>query len=205
MAMEDTDIPNGIIDTVFYEYDADKNLSKEIERTYDKHGQYFDYITTHKYDANNNLVETCMSSNISMTSCLYSKYNYIDNKIDIRVDSVGENYVVNQSTLPIREYKYEYDERDNLIFDGNNHYFFNDKNQIVQIRREDSSATLYFYDNNANKVKEMSIIHRLGIGEGYDTTFVYHHYTENNIEDEEIHRNKNRIISLAKFEYEFYQ
>ena len=78
--VSESNIPTGIVDTTFYEYDKNENLSMIRN----------EFLTQIKYDQYDNWVEKCFSSKFREDMCNYRTYEYDGNgKIIYHLDSAG--------------------------------------------------------------------------------------------------------------------
>ncbi len=78
--MSETNIPNGKVDTTYFDYDDNGNLLSSKN----------EFLITYKYDINNNEIERCVSSEYTETICNFKKFVYDENqRIKYIIDSSG--------------------------------------------------------------------------------------------------------------------
>jgi|GEM_PF-2085605 len=198
--LTETNIPNGDADTVFYEYDNRHNLISRKEN---------DFITTYKYDINNNCTEKCWKGEYSESSCNYSFFEYNkENQIITKTDSFGvrSNNLGIKVNNPNRKLYYKYDKLGRVIFDGEFERVFNDKNQLTEVsnlsNKERSDKFLFFYDKNGLRVKKTWIEKSIYYKRTSDTYFFYNE--KGLLREAKVLNEKNTLTELKRYEYSFY-
>jgi YD repeat-containing protein len=189
----ETNIPNGIVDTIFYEYDERDNL-KTIQG---------DLIITYKYDSQNNWIEKCVSRNLHESICNYRNYVYDDNwQIVYSIDSFGprSNRFGKIDNVKREKIYYKYDEKGNILFDGFHHKYNNQGKLIETVNSEskDSDKEKYEYDEKGKLVCQTSLTN------GYtNRTFFY--YNDNGLIKQQKKLNEeNILVELINYEYSYY-
>jgi hypothetical protein len=211
----ETDIPTGKVDTSFYTYTKDGYQIKNTD------GSVYSY----KYDKYDNLIEKCVGSDLSETTCNYTIYDYEEGKIKFKRDSIGrstlwDNEMFKQRSANYSQKKeYKYDNLGNIVKDDQYEYNYDDKNRLIEIKeKRDSIITgryLIKYKNGKN-ISTILKITRVGSswnektkvttwGTDYDTTYTIYNYNEKSLKNEiKMINNNNILLSLEKFEYKYF-
>jgi hypothetical protein len=222
----ETTIPTGYSSTSYYEYDENgnqttiRNFLKEITKGEDN----FLFIEEHqnstiiRYDKYGNWIEKCYSFDIEEDICNYRVYNY-DNRGNIisHLDSAGARSGAHAKNRSNRTITYEYDEKRNILFNGDYRRKFNEKNEIAEEidfpMREDGNIDIYDYNTSGhiicitsrrvvsstwNPTTNTTIIKKIY------TTKKYFYYDEKGLlkQIKEIDES-NRLKSIENFTYTF--
>lgn len=205
--MSQTNIPNGIIDTTFYNYDDKQNLISIKNK----------FFTTFKYDSFNNQIEQCVSSNFSETSCYYSKYKYDEKgQIIFKIDSVGmiSNTIGHKDQNPKKVF-YRYDDFGRIIANGEYIRKFDSKGRLKEVEDLLRGDKYFFeYDNEGKRVSETYVKltssifdekRNISIPIETKTFRTFFYYNEKGLlrEKKQVDEN-NKLVALTNFEYLFY-
>lgn len=188
-----TNIPNGEAYTIIYEYDKLGNLTSKKEPS---------YLTTYKYDTNNNCIERCIKSEIRETNCINSIFQYnSNNQIITKLDSFSTHSVQNgrEFNTSNRKFVYEYDKSGRVIYDGQARRVFNDQNQLIEVKFDGDQRTIisYFYDKDGHRVKQTRTEKNLA-----NTYFLYN--GKGLLSEEKILDYNKTLVELMQYEYEYY-
>ena len=207
LKMSQTNIPNGEIDTTFFNYDKNQNLI-EIKS---------DLTTTFKYDDFHNEIEKCIFSDMSETICVFSKYKYDNNgRIIYRIDSSGiMSNSIGKNNKPSSKNLYNYDNEGRIVSNGIFVRQFNKKGQLIEVKDiSRNDRYLYDYDNEGKRISETLIKavssffdtkKNINIVTSTETFKTFFYYNEKGLLREEKKLDKNnKLISLTNYEYVFY-
>jgi len=209
-SLTETNIPSGVIDTTKYFYDVSKNRIRE---------EYYDGIILNiKYDKMNNQVERCVTSKNDETSCYYINWEYKDNRIISKKDSVGisssnrrPHSEINKS---MKKNFFKYDNSGRVIFDGNYQRKFDSQGRLKEIIAmiRDSipgERHIFEYDNKGNRKLITNIrMHQTwdpitGVTSvsPKDTVYTNYQFNDQNLPIEEKRIISNELTRLEKTEY----
>lgn len=207
-----TNIPNGRSVTTSFNYDEEGNLLSTQN----------EYLTTYKYDNNNNEIEKCISQDFSETVCHYKRYEYDENKrVKCCIDSLGAMSSSNgrKTVIPTKISYFKYDKNGRVIFDGEFNRKFNEKGLLINISKSDTDSKRiiekyeYAYDASNRKVSEIFTQEDTSIS--YIKTSVssirkpiirktYFYYDAKGfLIQEKTLNNNDKLISLINYEYKF--
>ena len=202
-----TNIPSGKVDTTLYNYDNQQNLIS-IKN---------EFLTTFKYDSFNNQIERCISSNLSETSCYYSKYKYDEKgQIIFKIDSIGmiSNAIGHKNQRPKKVF-YKYDDFGRIITNGEYIRKFDSKGRLKEVEDLLRGDKYFFeYDNEGKRVSETYVKltssifdekRNISIPIETKTFRTFFYYNEKGLlrEKKQVDEN-NKLVALTNFEYLFY-
>jgi len=211
--ISETNIPNGKVDTTYFDYDDKGNLLSTKN----------EFLITYKYDINNNEIEKCVSSEYTETVCNFKRFVYDENqRIKYSIDSSGVRASRDgrKYDLPTKKSFFKYDKNGRVIFDGEYNRVFNEKGLLISISKfsSDNKNIIekyeFTYDTNNRKVTETFTQE---VSSNWDpktnitsnrktaSTRKYFYYDAKGLlKQEKTLDNKEKLISLINYEYKFY-
>ena len=212
LSMNETNIPNGKVDTTYFDYDENQNLLSTKN----------EFLITYKYDTNNNEIEKCVSSEYNETVCNFKRYVYDENqRIKYCIDSSGVRASRDgrKYNLPTKKSIFKYDKNGKVIFDGEYNRVFNENGMLISISKFDSDNKSiinkyeFTYDTYNRKVSETftqqvssSWDPKTNITSNRKTSSIrkYFYYDAKGLlKQEKTLDNKDKLISLVNYEYKF--
>lgn len=215
----ETNMPTGINDSIFFNYDTKNRLIKKVYRKQTLFGiSYAAIINTYEYDDKNNLVKSCESSDNSPTSCWIKSYEY-DNvgRITTEIKETPEDIQRLRPGIPTQvKVKYSYYPDGKLKSKGSDNYLYeNEKLREVNsfVNNAKENITKYQYDKDGYLVKveyimamaiETNRLTGTNIVTNYDTSIVQFNYDERKLIIERWYKEsigKSKDNLLFKFNY----
>lgn len=117
-----TATPNGVVDTVYNEYDSSLQPVKRVTIGPTSVG-----VEEWTYDNMGNETSYCRRDEFSPRNCSYSRYTYENGRIISRTDSIDQ---ISASSVP-SHFRYIYDVKNHLVDDGRYKYMLDDQNRVL--------------------------------------------------------------------------
>ena len=206
--ISETNIPNGKVDTTYFDYDDNGNLLSSKN----------EFLLTYKYDLNNNEIEKCVSSEYTETVCNFKRFVYDENqRIKYSIDSSGARASRDgrKYDLTTKKSFFKYDKNGNVVFDGEYNRIFNQKGLLVKVYKFNNDNNNYVeniyelkYDNKNVKIVE-KYTSQLPVDQFKKNTSIYskkkyfYYDTKGLLIQEKTLNNKDKLVSLIKYEYKF--
>lgn len=207
--MSETNIPNGKVDTTYFNYDDNGNLLSMKN----------EFLINYKYDTNNNEIEKCVSSEYTETVCNFNRFEYDENQrikycigsSGIRASRDGRKY-----DLTTKKSFFKYDINGRVIFDGEYNRVFNEKGLLIKVYKFNNDNNTYVEDiyEFMYDIKNVKVVEKytsqLPLDQFLKNTAIYskkkyfYYDAKGLLKQLKTLDNKDKLISLINYEYKFF-